>query len=94
MVVVTEFGVPIHVQRQFNYLDEPHQVHVPYGASPGVSSPDGGGGRLIKVGALVAIVSVWSELDLGMFFRVVDGSGEVVECFGKFGYKEPGPRDE
>jgi len=58
---VTEFGVPLHVQRQSNYLIQPHQAHVPYGASPGVSSPDGGGGRLIKVGALVAIAKrvVW-----------------------------------
>ena len=38
---------------------QPRQVHLmPYGASPGVSSPDGGGGRLIRVGALVAIVIV------------------------------------
>jgi hypothetical protein len=48
-------------------LKDPHQLHVPYGASPGVSSPDGGGGRLIKVGALDAIVNVWFGLGIGMF---------------------------
>jgi hypothetical protein len=37
--------------------------HLPYGASLGVSGSVGGGGRLIKVGALVAIVKV-----LGMGF--------------------------
>jgi len=36
---------------------------MPYGASPGVSSPDGGGGKLISVGALVAIVSAGGGLD-------------------------------
>jgi hypothetical protein len=39
------------------YLDNPHQAHVPYGASVGVPGSDGGGGRLIRVGALVTIVS-------------------------------------
>jgi hypothetical protein len=38
---------------------------VPYGASPGVSGSDGGGGRLISVGALVVI--------LGVLIVVVDG---------------------
>jgi hypothetical protein len=32
--------------------------HVPYGASPGVSGSDGGGGRLISVGALVVMADV------------------------------------
>jgi hypothetical protein len=48
------------------YLDYPHQVHVPYGASPGVSRSDGGGGRLIRVGALVAIVSSYCDLVFGI----------------------------
>ena len=37
-------------------IDRPRPGDVPYGASLGVSRSEGGGGRLIRVGAFVAIV--------------------------------------
>ena len=55
--VVAELGVPLEVDGQL-LLYDPSQGDVPYGASPGVPGSDGGGGRLIRVGALVVIVNL------------------------------------
>jgi hypothetical protein len=66
---------------------------MPYGASPGVSSPDGGGGKLIRVGALVAIVIaryelVWIFFEDGMEFR------RRSTAFGQVNYRDGRARDE
>ena len=89
--MVTEFGVPLCIQRQSNYFNEPHQAHMPYGASPGVSSPDGGGGRLIKVGALVAIVYVWSGLVLAMCCEWWMAQEKYSNVLGSLVTRSPGP---
>lgn len=67
---------------------------VSYGASPGVSSPDGGGGRLISVGALAVIVIgrcelTWVFFEDGMEVRRAStASGQVVN------YRDGRARDE
>ena len=53
-----------------------------YGASPGVSSPDGGGGRLISVGALAVIVIGRCELTW-VFLKMVWKLGEQAQLLGK-----------
>jgi hypothetical protein len=55
MVVVAELGVPLHAHCQPS-LRAASLRGLPYGASPGVPGSDGGGGRLISVGALLVIV--------------------------------------
>jgi hypothetical protein len=55
MVVVAEFGVPLVCTWSVAFASP--RDGASYGASPGVpGSSDGGGGRLISVGALVVIV--------------------------------------
>ena len=46
------------------HIDEPREHGMPYGASLGVPGSEGGGGRLIKVGAFVAIASAWYWMSL------------------------------
>jgi hypothetical protein len=56
---VVELGVPLK-NTVSHFCVPPRGEDLPYGASLGVPGSEGGGGRLIKVGALVVIVNDWS----------------------------------
>jgi hypothetical protein len=56
-----------------------------------VSSPDGGGGRLIKVGALVAIVNVSSGLGLGMLCEWWMAQEKYGNVLGSLVTRSPAP---
>ena len=62
--VVVELGVPLSVHCQSSVLTGPHLNMVSYGASPGVSNSDGGGGRLMSVGALPDMMLVVGSVGL------------------------------
>jgi hypothetical protein len=96
MEVVAELGVPLRYTVS-HFRIQPRGEDLPYGASPGVPGSEGGGGRLIKVGALVVIVKA-SIVVVGVSFGldavvrrkvvllVKAGASKWYWCFRNVGY--------